>query len=61
MVMDDMFDYRCDSLPVISAFLIGVYGKNILLIIVSIILGIGHIGIHLNHKRKRILTYECEL
>ena len=40
------------TLPVIAAFLFGIYGKNILLIIASAILGIGHIGIHLNHKRE---------
>lgn len=38
------------TLPVIAFFLLGIYGKNIPLIIAVIILGIGHIGIHLNHK-----------
>ena len=28
------------------------YGKNVFLIISTIILGIGHIGIHLNHKKE---------
>lgn len=40
------------SLPVIAFFLLGIYGKNIPLIISIIILGIGHIGIHINHKEK---------
>lgn len=40
------------TLPVFAIFLIGIYGKNIFLIISSIILGIGHIGIHLNHKKE---------
>lgn len=40
------------TLPVISFLLLGIYGKNIFLIISTIILGIGHIGIHLNHKKE---------
>lgn len=40
------------SLPVLAFFLLGVYGKNIILIISTIILGIGHIGIHLNHRKE---------
>lgn len=39
-------------LPVIAFLLLGIYGKNILLIIATIILGIGHIGIHIKHKRE---------
>lgn len=39
------------TLPVIAFFLLGIYGKNVLLIIAVIILGIGHIGIHMNHKK----------
>ena len=37
------------TLPVIAFLLLGVYGKVIWLIIAVIILGIGHIGIHLQH------------
>jgi len=40
------------TLPVIAFFLLGVYGKNILLIISIIILGVGHIGIHLQHLKE---------
>lgn len=40
------------TLPVLSFLLLGIYGKNIFLIISIIILGIGHIGIHLNHKKE---------
>lgn len=40
------------SLPVIAVFLIGIYGSNIFLIIASIILGIGHIGIHMGHLNE---------
>lgn len=40
------------TLPVCAFFLLGVYGKNILLMVAVIILGIGHIGIHINHKKE---------
>lgn len=40
------------TLPVIAFLLLGVYGKNIFLVIAAIILGIGHIGIHINHKKQ---------
>lgn len=40
------------TLPCIAFFLLGVYGKNIPLIITVIILSAGHIGIHMNHKKK---------
>jgi len=37
------------TLPTAAFLLLGVYGKVIWLIIASIVLGIGHIGIHLQH------------
>ncbi len=40
------------TLPVIAFLLLGIYGKNVLLIIATLILGIGHIGIHLNHRKE---------
>lgn len=40
------------TLPVCAFFLLGVYGSNIFLIISTIILGIGHIGIHWNHYKE---------
>lgn len=40
------------TLPVIAFLLLGIYGKNIFLILSTIILGIGHVGIHLNHKKE---------
>ena len=40
------------SLPVFAFLLLGIYGKNIFVIISSIIMGIGHIGIHLNHYKE---------
>lgn len=42
------------TLPCISFLILGIYGKNILLIIAVIILSIGHIGIHINHKKELI-------
>ena len=47
------------TLPVVAFLLLGVYGKVIWLIISSLVLGIGHIGIHLQHikelKRKKVM------
>lgn len=40
------------TLPVMSFLLLAVYGKNVILGAVVVILGIGHIGIHLMHKRE---------
>ncbi len=40
------------TLPVFAFMLLGIYGKNIFLIISRIIQGIGHIGIHMGHKKE---------
>ena len=40
------------TLPVVAFFFLGIASKNLFLIISSIILGIGHIGIHLNHNKE---------
>lgn len=40
------------TLPVIAFFLLGIYGKVIWMLIASIVLGIGHIGIHLQHRKE---------
>lgn len=40
------------TLPVTSFLLLSFYGKNIFLFLAVIILGIGHIGIHLEHRRE---------
>lgn len=40
------------TLPVVAFLLLGIYGKNIFLIISAIIFGIGHIGIHINHYNE---------
>ena len=40
------------TLPVLAFLLLTIYGKNIILGIAVVILGIGHIGIHLMHRRE---------
>lgn len=40
------------ALPVIACSLISVYGRNPMLFAAVIVLGIGHIGIHLNHRKE---------
>ena len=39
-------------LPVMAFLLLGIYGKNPILIGADILLGIGHIGIHLQHLHQ---------
>lgn len=40
------------TLPVVAFLILGIYGKVIWLILSVIILGIGHIGIHLQHLKE---------
>lgn len=40
------------SLPVAAFMLLAVYGKNVVLGIAVLILGTGHIGIHLMHRKE---------
>lgn len=40
------------TLPVMAFLLLAIYGKNIVLGVSVLILGIGHIGIHLMHKKE---------
>ena len=40
------------TLPVSAFFLLGIYGKNVLLLAAVVILGVGHIGIHLQHRNE---------
>lgn len=40
------------TLPVVAFFLLGIYGKVIWMLIACVILGIGHIGIHLQHRNE---------
>lgn len=45
--------YAGATLPVAAFFLLGIYGKVIWMLIAAVILGIGHIGIHIQHGRGR--------
>lgn len=40
------------TLPVMAFLLLAIYGKNAVLAVSVLILGVGHIGIHLNHRRE---------
>ena len=40
------------TLPVAAFFLLGVYGRNVPMLLSTVILGIGHIGIHLEHAKE---------
>lgn len=40
------------TLPVTAFFLLGIYGKVIWMLMASVVLGIGHIGIHLQHRKE---------
>ncbi len=40
------------TLPVAAFFLLGVYGRNIPMLLATVILGVGHIGIHLAHAKE---------
>lgn len=42
------------TLPVIAVLLLAVYGKNPFLFAAGVVLGIGHIGIHLMHKKELV-------
>lgn len=42
------------TLPVAAFFMLSIYGKVIWLTIAVIILGIGHIGLHLEHRKEII-------
>lgn len=45
------------TLPVFAFLFLGIYGKVIWLIGATVILGVGHIGIHIQYKRE--LTMAC--
>ena len=40
------------TLPVLAVLLLGIYSRNLIMIGIAVILGIGHIGIHLSHLRE---------
>ena len=40
------------TLPVLAFFLLAIYGKNIFLGVAVVLLGVGHIGIHMGHFKE---------
>lgn len=40
------------TLPVAALFLLGIYGRVVWILAAAVILGIGHIGIHIQHSRN---------
>jgi len=42
------------TLPVLALFLMGVYAQNLIVIASAVVLGVGHIGIHLMHKSESL-------
>lgn len=42
------------TLPVLAFVLLSIYGGNLPMLIGSVILGIGHIGIHLQHRKEAL-------
>lgn len=40
------------TLPVMAFFMLGIYGRVMCMLIATFILGIGHIGIHIQHKKS---------
>ena len=47
-----IFPLAGSILPIFAFILLAIYGTNIFLLISTIILGIGHIGIHMNHHKE---------
>ncbi len=39
------------TLPVIAFFMLGMYGRVVWMLMATLILGIGHIGIHIQHRK----------
>ncbi|MBR7081579.1 MAG: hypothetical protein IKI49_02580 [Oscillospiraceae bacterium] len=42
------------TLPVLAAIILGIYSKNMILLAAAAMLGVGHIGIHLAHRRDEL-------
>ena len=42
------------SLPVLAFLLLALYGGNIVLLVSAVLLGVGHIGIHLAHRKQAL-------
>lgn len=45
-------DFNIQGITAWMIWLIAIYGRNPMLFVATIILGIGHIGIHLNHRKE---------
>lgn len=45
-------------LPVAAFFMLGIYGRVLWMLLSAAVLGIGHIGIHLQHRREIMLRSE---
>ena len=43
------------TLPVLAILCLRIYGRSLWLLLAGLILGIGHIGIHLQHKKSLFL------
>lgn len=39
------------TLPVMAFFILGIYGQNLALTLAAVLLGVGHIGIHVQHAK----------
>lgn len=40
------------TLPVAAFLLLGVYGRVVWLVVSTVVLGVGHIGMHLQHRNE---------
>lgn len=65
--MSDFYSSICGipvagaTLPVCAFFLLGIYGCNVFLLLSTIILGIGHIGIHLQHRNQVVGRHKSRI
>lgn len=49
------------TLPVLAFFLLGVYGRVIWMLLAAAVLGVGHIGIHLQHRNQLSESEEIQI
>lgn len=58
--LEDLYGSFCGvplpgaTLPVLAAFALGLYAKSLWLLLAAVLLGVGHIGIHLEHKKTKV-------
>ncbi len=48
------------TLPVLAFFCLGLYGKSFWFLLAVLILGVGHIGVHLQHREALLLEKSKE-